>query len=220
MQVVERLVTLCGETHLAGLPCSLIRFAGCDLECRWCDTRYAVEPVQEPQELSVEELVRWARSRRARLVLLTGGEPLLQADLPELASTLAREHQVLVETSGAHDITALGAPVMRCVDVKSPSSGQSHRMVWDNLRDLREGDAVKFVIASREDYAYALEVIEKHALGRPVNILLSSAYPHLKPAELAAWIVRDLGSVHSLAEVRLNLQLHRVFWPDLEQEVD
>jgi 7-carboxy-7-deazaguanine synthase len=169
----------------------------------------------------VDELVRWVESQGARLVLLTGGEPLLQTELPQLARRLTSDHMVLVETSGAHDITPLEAPVMRCVDVKSPSSCQQDRVLWDNLHHLRDGDAVKFVVASRADYDYALEVIRAHDLGSPVNILLSSAYPYLKPAQLADWIVADLATERSLAEVRLNLQLHRVFWPDLEaREVD
>jgi 7-carboxy-7-deazaguanine synthase len=213
MKVFERVLTICGETHLAGMPCALIRFAGCELRCRWCDTVEAREPTAAVMESDLEELVDWAAHSQMRLVLLTGGEPLLQPELPELAARLARQgQQVLVETSGAHDIGALEPPVIRSVDVKCPSSGESGRNRWENLRLLRAGDVVKMVVADREDYAFAKRVIATHGLCSPVNILLSSAYPQLKPEQLATWIVED-----RLGEVRLNVQLHRLLWPALEQ---
>lgn len=210
MRVVERLVTLCGETHLAGTPCALIRFAGCDLACRWCDTTPS-QNADAGRDLSVEALLAWVKKTGMRLVMLTGGEPLLQQDLSRLASLLATTCTVLVETSGAHDIRALAPPVIRSVDVKCPGSGQSTRNLWDNLEHLRPGDAVKFVIADRDDYAYAMQVIRRHELGGPLNILLSSAYPHMEPGQLASWIVED-----HLVDVRINVQLHRVIWPHLE----
>ena len=205
-------MTLCGETHLAGVPCTLIRFAGCDLRCRHCDTLHAQEHGAATEELSAAALAAWVETQGLRLVLLTGGEPLLQPELPVLAADLAgRGQQVLVETSGAHDISVLAPPVVRSVDVKCPSSGEEARNRWQNLQLLRAGDCVKFVVADRDDYSYARSVIGRHQLGSPVNILLSSAYPLLEPEQLAAWIIEDR------LDVRLNLQLHRVVWPQLER---
>lgn len=217
MRVIERHLTLCGETHLAGTLCALIRFAGCDLDCRWCDTPHAREP-DGGETLTPEQLVTWSRELGARLVLLTGGEPLLQADLPRLTSMLAAGgHQVLVETSGACDIAPLAAPVVRCVDVKCPSSGAEGRMRWENLSELRPDDAVKFVIADRADYDYAADVIQRHGLGGRVNILLSSAHPQLSPRQLATWMTQDLKLGRRwMADVRLNVQLHHL-WPQLER---
>jgi len=210
MRVFERHLTLCGETHLAGLPCALVRFAGCDLRCRWCDTVRAQDPDSAAgEDLNVDQIVAWVDSVGASLVLLTGGEPLLQPELPQLAVRLALRYQVLVETSGAHDIRCLPSPVVRSVDIKGPSSGEQDRMCWDNLRHLRLGDVVKLVIADRADYEYAREVIQRHALGVEVNILLSSAYPHLRPQQLAAWIIEDLQQGRRfMAAARLNVQLH------------
>lgn len=209
MRVVQRALTICGETHLAGVPCALIRFAGCPLQCSWCDTSFARE--ETGQEFSVAELVEWVEGSKMDLVLLTGGEPLLQEDLPQLATTLADRHRVLVETSGALDISVLPTPIIRSVDVKCPDSGQSSCNLWQNLQHLRSGDAVKMVVASRRDYEYAKTVIRTHGLGFGVNILLSSAYPHMSPEQLATWIVQD-----RLSSVRLNVQLHRIVWPNLE----
>jgi 7-carboxy-7-deazaguanine synthase len=208
LKVIERLVTICGETHLAGIPCALIRFAGCDLDCDWCDTAYARDAALG-NEMSVDELVAWVASRGLTLALLTGGEPLLQPELPTLAAALARDGvAVLVETSGAHDIRPLASPVIRSVDLKCPGSGEVDRILWSNLDHLRPGDAVKLVLRDRRDYDFAKEVIRRHRLGAPVHVLLSSAHPHLTPQELACWILED-----RLSDVRLNPQLHRVLWP-------
>jgi len=215
MKVFQRTLTLCGETHFAGVPCALIRFAGCELRCRWCDTVDAREASAAVGETPVEELVDWAARSGMRLVLLTGGEPLLQPELPELAARLVGQGlQVLVETSGAYDIAALEPPVIRSMDVKCPGSGEAGRNRWENLGLLRAGDVVKMILADRDDYEFAKRVIADHRLCRPLNILLSSAYPHLKPEQLATWIVED-----RLGEVRLNVQLHRL-WPALEDGSD
>jgi len=208
MRVVERIVTLCGETQLAGIPCALVRFAGCELRCSWCDTRFALDP-DAGKDLGVEAIAAWARASGMRLVLLTGGEPLLQPELPELATLLcARGHRVLVETSGALDISALAPPVIRCVDIKCPGSGEVSRNRWENLGQLRDEDSVKLVLAGREDYEFAKQVIRSHGLCSPLNVLLSSVYPQLGPEQLAAWIIED-----RLVDVRLNVQLHRILWP-------
>lgn len=205
--VAERLITLCGETQHAGRPCALIRCAGCDLDCAWCDTLPARDP-SAGREQTLEELVAWSGSTGLRLVLLTGGEPLLQPRVPELARQLcAAGHEVLVETSGAHDISVLPAPVMRSVDVKCPGSGQVERNLWDNLDRLRPGDAVKMVLADRQDYEFARQVIARHELGTPVNILLSCAYPQLEADTVAHWMIQDR------LDARLNMQLHRILWP-------
>jgi 7-carboxy-7-deazaguanine synthase len=211
MRVVERLLTLCGETHLAGVPCVLVRFAGCDLRCSYCDTIYARDRDAAAEEVSAEDLAQWVLGQGLGLALLTGGEPLLQPELPRLAEALARRVTVLVETSGALDISPLRAPVVRSVDIKGPSSGEAERMCWENLDRLRPGDCVKFVVAGREDYEHARGVIRDRRLGAPVNILLSSAYPHLEPSQLAAWIIEDR------LDARLNVQLHKVLWPQLER---
>ncbi len=112
MNVLEQRVTLCGETRFMGVPCALIRFAGCQLNCLWCDTPGARDPMAGTLA-DVPDLVRWVDQTGLKLVLLTGGEPLLQPELPVLASELSREREVMIETSGALDIQTIAAPVMR-----------------------------------------------------------------------------------------------------------
>lgn len=209
MKVVERLLTICGETQWLGVPCALVRFAGCGLRCHYCDTTYAY---RGGEEVEPGELARWAVETGLDLVLLTGGEPLLQPELPELCAELtAAGRHVLVETSGACDISPLGPPVIRSVDVKCPGSGEAERNLWSNLSQLRAGDAVKLVLCDRADYDFARQVIQRYRLGPPVEVLLSAAHPRLAVEELASWMVRD-----RLSGVRLNVQAHRLLWPALE----
>src|SRR5215471_7047924 len=85
MKLYEIYTSISGETQYAGLPCTLVRFAACDLRCTYCDTEYAFTG---GQEVSVESIVADVESRGVPLVLLTGGEPLLQRELPALCEAL------------------------------------------------------------------------------------------------------------------------------------
>jgi len=194
-----------GESTFAGLPCVFVRFAGCNLDCTYCDTRYAREARMEMEVAEVAAQVeRWGCS----WVELTGGEPLLQeAAVVELCQRLlATGKQVLVETNGSLDIQRLPSGVVRIVDVKCPDSGMSGRMLWDNLARLTPLDEVKFVISSRRDYLWARGMIRSWGLER-YKVLLSAAYGRLEPGMLADWMLADGLSV------RLQLQLHRYIWP-------
>lgn len=209
-KVIERITTICGETHLAGVPCALLRFAGCPLRCRFCDTTYAYEG---GEAFSLPELLDWVEETKLDLVLLTGGEPLLQEELPGLAQALTRRgHQVLVETSGALDIHALPPPVIRSLDIKCPGSGEEERNLWSNLEDLRPGDVVKMILVDRADYEYAKDVVRRFHLGPPVQVMFSAAAPMLSDAQLAEWLLED-----KQGQIRINIQAHRLLWPALEK---
>jgi 7-carboxy-7-deazaguanine synthase len=207
MRIREIYESISGETAAAGRPCTLVRVTGCDLRCGYCDTKYAFFG---GREMTVAEIVAAVEKQGSRLVLLTGGEPLLQAELPALASELlARGYEVMCETSGAHDVSRLPEGVIRIVDCKTPGSGELARMDWANFRGgrLRKGrDAVKFVLTSRADYDWALTVIAEHALAAQAEILLSPTHGQLDPQDLVAWMLRDR------VPARLNLQLHKYVW--------
>lgn len=208
-QVIEKVVTMCGETHLAGMPCALIRFVGCPLRCSYCDTTYAYEG---GKSVSLDEIIDWVSGTGMQLVLLTGGEPLLQKELPLLTKHLVEDgYQVLVETSGALDISQLAKPVIRSLDVKCPSSGESRRNLWANLQLLRPGDVVKMIVADRHDYEYAKDIVRRYDLGPPVQVMFSPAFPKLTSSTLAQWLLKD-----RLSQVRINIQVHRLLWPTLE----
>lgn len=205
MKLYEIYTSVQGETQHAGRPCTLVRFAACDLRCAYCDTEYAFTGGQEvPREAIVADV----ESRGARLVLLTGGEPLLQPELPALArDLLARGFEVMVETGGHRDTSALPDEVCVVLDVKTPGSRESARNHWPNLARLKPRDAVKFVITSEEDYAWSLGVIREHRLEGRCEVLLSPAFGQLEPRDLVAWMLRDR------VAARLNLQIHKIIWP-------
>ncbi|MCB2189621.1 MAG: radical SAM protein [Deltaproteobacteria bacterium] len=204
VKVTEIFQSIQGESSLAGLPAAFVRLAGCPLACTWCDTAYAREG---GAEMSLEEVLRQVRALGWGLVLVTGGEPLAQAAGLELIELLAGAgHQVMVETSGALDITPVDPRAKLVLDVKCPSSGMAAHMRWENLAALRPGDEVKFVLADREDYLYARRVIRETLWPPQVELLLSTVHGRLAPADAVAWLLADR------LPVRFQLQLHKCIW--------
>jgi 7-carboxy-7-deazaguanine synthase len=207
MRVTEIYKSIQGESTFAGLPCTLVRFTGCNLRCVWCDAAYAF---QGGEEKSRAEILAEVRRLAVPLVLLTGGEPLLQRELPELAADLlAQGHTVLVETGGSLDISALPPGCVTILDLKCPGSGEVERNIWENLARLRPGDQVKLVLADQADYLWAREVLARGELPPFVEVLLSPAHGVLDPSDLARWMLADG------LRARLHLQIHKYVWgPD------
>ncbi|MBK8915179.1 MAG: radical SAM protein [Phycisphaerales bacterium] len=194
-----------GEGTRAGLPCAFIRLTGCHLRCRWCDTEYAF---YEGGWRTIDDLLTEVRGFGCPLVQVTGGEPLLQPAVYPLMTRLCDEvATVLLETSGALPTDRVDPRVVCILDVKCPGSGEESRNHWDNLRTLRPHDEVKFVIADRADYDYAVEVIRRHNLSeRCAAVLLNPVFGALEPVRLVEWMLAD-----GLA-ARLGLQLHKLIW--------
>ena len=205
LQVTELFLSIQGESTWAGLPCGFIRLAGCNLRCSWCDTVYSYEG---GVEMSLEDILADVRRWGVGLVEITGGEPLLQAGCVPLAEALQREADtVLIETNGSLPIAALPPEVIRILDIKCPGSGMQDRMYWPNLENLGPRDEVKFVLADRADYDWAVRVMDKHGLpDRCGAVLFSAATGLLEPAELAQWMVSDRPAA------RLQLPLHKHIW--------
>jgi 7-carboxy-7-deazaguanine synthase len=204
MRISEIYTSIQGETQYAGLPCTLVRTTGCDLRCGYCDSAFAFHG---GREMTLDEIEREVARLGAPLVLLTGGEPMLQRELPELASRLLRaRYRVMIETSGAHPLDTLPTEVVRVIDVKTPGSGEAHRNRPELLRELRPGDAVKFVLTDEADYRWAVELIRAHELAGQAEVLLSPVHGRLDPKILVEWMLRDR------VPARLNLQLHKYIW--------
>ncbi|HEY3358722.1 MAG TPA: radical SAM protein [Polyangia bacterium] len=206
MRISEIYSSIQGETQHAGRPCTLVRLTGCDLRCTYCDTAYAFTG---GAEMTVPEILARVADLGQHLVLVTGGEPLLHRDCAALCQALLDAgNEVMLETSGAHDISGLPPGVVRIVDLKTPGSGEDARNRWENLAHLRPGDAVKLVLRDRADYVWARDVVRAHDL-HGAEVLLAPVWGQLDPRDLCAWMVED-----RLA-ARLNLQLHKlVFGPD------
>jgi len=197
-----------GESTAAGLPAFFIRLTGCNLRCRYCDTPYAYEG---GEERSVEGLVALAMACPARLALVTGGEPLLQAETLVLLAQLADAgFTVFLETNGSLPIRDVDSRVRRIVDVKCPGSGMEQHNYWPNLELLAPRDEIKFVISHRSDFDWALNIIKEHDLTSRIPVLISPVFGVVMPRDAAAWILA------SGLPLRLNLQLHKFIWgPDV-----
>jgi 7-carboxy-7-deazaguanine synthase len=162
--------------------------------------------------MSVDEVMAEVEKYDCRLVELTGGEPLLQPDINELARRLADAgHTVLIETGGHRDISGLDPRVIRIMDLKCPASGESEKNLWANLDHLRPSDEVKFVIADRNDYEWAVRTIREHGLEDRVGLLISTAFGLLDPARVVEWMLADR------LRSRFQLQLHKYIWPPEER---
>lgn len=212
LQINETFLSIQGETSHIGRPCFFIRLAGCNLDCAWCDTRYAsTEPGIERR---ITDLVSEALASGTALCSVTGGEPLMQEGTSALVADLcAAGFTVLVETNGSLDISSIAPPAHRMLDMKPPSSGMDEQMDYENLRRLRAGDEVKFVITSRQDYEWAISLLSRCTLPEGVEVLFSCAAKGFDPSDLAEWICAD----H--LPVRMQMQLHRIIWPDQDRGV-
>jgi 7-carboxy-7-deazaguanine synthase len=202
--VCETFASLMGESTRAGLPAYFIRLTGCNLRCRYCDTAYAYAG---GEEMTAAALVKMARAQPHRLALVTGGEPLLQAETPALlAALLDAGFTVCLETNGSRPIGLVDARVHRILDVKCPGSGMADHNDWDNLALLTPRDEVKFVVSHRSDFTWALEVTARHDLTGRLPVLISPGFGQVSLAEAAAWILE------SRLPLRLNPQLHKYIW--------
>jgi len=236
----EIYLSLQGESTFAGLPCVFIRLTACNLRCSYCDTAYAfTEGSRMELETVLSEVNRLAvpyRSPAATshlpLVELTGGEPLLQkGTLPLMESLCDQKFTVLVETSGAHEISSIDPRVHRIMDLKCPSSGEVARNRWENLRHLKSTDEIKFVIGTREDYEWCKQMIQEHDLAAICPLLVSWVHPlapeqqdkSLKPVPAGQTPIsrQDLAEaiIADAVPVRFQAQLHKIIWPPEQRGV-
>jgi 7-carboxy-7-deazaguanine synthase len=204
LKVCETFVSLMGESSFAGQPGFFIRLSGCNLRCRYCDTSYAYEAGTERNPAS---LVAEAEATGLGLVLVTGGEPLLQADTPRLLiSLLDKGLTVLLETNGSRPLDRVDGRVHRIMDLKCPASGMADHNYLKNLEYLAPTDELKCVVAHRQDFDWALEAIRPFRSWERHPVLFSPVFGVLSPRDLAAWIVA------TRLPLRLNLQLHKYIW--------
>ena len=236
--VHEIYLSIQGESTFAGLPCAFVRLTGCDLRCSYCDTAYAFTG---GKSMSIDEVINELEKQcdftgepgdKLPLVELTGGEPLLQKNVHPLMRRLCDMGlTVLVETSGAHDIGASDPRVRHIMDWKCPSSGESKKMLTDNIARLKPSDEVKFVIGTGEDYAWAKAQLTEYKLSEICPVLFSWVAPleaHQRdeslntfPADHSPISRRELVErvTRDKLRVRFQLQMHKFIWPPDEKGV-
>ncbi len=211
LQVCEIFYSIQGESSRAGYPCIFIRLSGCNLNCSYCDTTYALHP---GRDYLVDQIIKSIDRYPCRLVAVTGGEPLLQEQTPQLVSELFQAgYSVLLETNGSIELDGLDKSCIKIVDIKCPASGEEQSFNPAVLDGLSGQDELKFVISDRCDYEYARGFLQRLGSITIAAIHFSPVMSRLPVSELAAWILAD-----GLC-VRCAPQLHRFIWPDIARGV-
>lgn len=207
LSVNEIFYSIQGESLNAGRPCVFVRLSGCNLRCGYCDTTYAYE---EGAPFSIREIVQKVEGFKCPLVEVTGGEPLLQAETPDLIIRLLNAgYEVMLETNGSLDVSSVDIRCMKILDVKCPSSGESSKNRCENFSLLTPSDQVKFVIGDRTDYEFASKTVGALSdVLQPGHILFSPVSGILPLETLSEWILQDR------LPVRLHVQLHKLIWPE------
>ena len=207
LRVTEIFRSIQGESTRAGFPCAFVRLTGCSLRCVWCDTAYAFTG---GEDVPVSEAVARVLALGTDLVEVTGGEPLEQDGVyPLMEELLDRGKTVLLETGGHVALGRVDPRVVKIVDVKAPGSGMMTANLPENLENLSARDEIKFVLADKKDFDWALDFVAARDLDRRHVVTFSPVWESLPAADLAGWI-RDSGR-----PIRLGLQLHKLLWGDV-----
>lgn len=217
-RLIEKFVSINGEAAHAGELAVFLRFTGCNLQCSYCDTAWANQPDAPYTVYTEQEICDYVRDSGVKNVTITGGEPLLQAQLPVLLEALhALGVRVEIETNGSLPIAALAQMPWRPVltlDYKLPSSGMENAMLTENYAHLCSHDTVKFVAGSQADLEKAREIIETHHLTEICHVYLSTVFGKLECRDIVAFMEK-----HRMNSVRLQLQMHKFIWDPAERGV-
>lgn len=209
--VAEKFVSINGEGRRAGQTAVFVRFKGCNLDCSYCDTKWANRADCPCESLTEKDILDYVLASGIKNVTLTGGEPLLQENVRELIVLLGENSlSVEIETNGSVDISAYQNDQFRPIftlDYKLPSSGMESRMLTENYKYLHQSDTVKFVSGSRADLERALEIIREYGLAEKCAVYISPVFGMIDPAEIVEFMLQN-----KLNGVNLQLQLHKFIW--------
>ena len=204
MRITEIFFSIQGESTRAGEPCIFVRLTGCSLRCVYCDTKYSYAG---GREMTPTEVLSAVAAYPAKLVEITGGEPLEQEEVyPLMTSLIDGGYSVMLETGGHVSVARVPSAVIKIIDIKCPGSDESHKMHWPNIDLAAPHDEFKFVISSRTDYEWAKGIYSDKLQQRQNPVLFSPSHDDLPPAELAKWILEDG------LPIRLQLQIHKYIW--------
>ncbi len=216
--VVEKFVSINGEGSRAGELAVFVRFRKCNLNCSYCDTKWANSEDTEAEMMSAEEIAEYVRNTGVKNVTLTGGEPLMQSGIYDLIKILIRQgNSVEIETNGSISVAELSQKECRplfTLDYKLPDSCMEHAMLTENYKYLDKNDVVKFVAGSKSDLEKALQIIKKFNLTEKCHVYISPVFSRINPVEIV-----DFMAENRLNDVKLQLQLHKFIWKPDERGV-
>jgi 7-carboxy-7-deazaguanine synthase len=206
LRITEIFYSLQGESNSVGIPTVFIRLTGCPLRCSYCDTAYAFTG---GEKMTISAIIAEVGNYQTRHVTVTGGEPLAQTGCNELMTELVNQgYFVSLETSGALDLSGVDPRVIKVMDLKTPSSGESGKNKYENIRYLDGKDQVKFVIGNEQDYVWSKQMMVDYQLPEQCQVLFSPVSGQQDPAALAEKILQDR------LPVRFQIQLHKLLWQD------
>jgi 7-carboxy-7-deazaguanine synthase len=203
MKINELFYSIQGEGGWAGIPSVFLRTTGCNLRCSFCDTIYAYE---QGTQMTVQEIMEKIQTYSCKYICITGGEPLLQKDLPKFITILLqKKYNICLETNGSINIKKLTGKnaLVISLDIKCLSSGMHDQMHLKNISYLSKKDQLKFIIKNKKDFDYAKKIIQQT---KPTCTIFFQPVWGTNPKRLAAWILNDN------LNVRLGLQLHKIIW--------
>lgn len=204
LKINEIFYSIQGESSYAGLPCIFIRLTYCNLRCSYCDTDYAF---YNGTDMKISEIISDINKYPTELIMITGGEPLLQENCIHLMQELLnKNYSVMLETSGSLKLKDVPKSVIKIVDFKCPTSNMMNKNDWTIITDIQKEDEIKFVIANKEDYDWSKKMIKKYNLNKVCPILFSPVYNKIDMSTLADWILKDG------LNVKLQMQLHKHIW--------
>ena len=208
LRITEVFYSLQGESTTVGIPTVFIRLTGCPLRCSYCDTAYAFTGGERQ---SLPDIVEQVDQFKAKYVTVTGGEPLAQAACHELMVMLVdKGYEVSLETSGAIDVSLVDPRVVTVMDLKTPSSDEIDKNLYQNIEFLTKKDQIKFVIADQIDFEWSKSIMKKYDLSSVCQVLFSPVMGKMNPTRLAEKIIQDN------LPVRFQIQLHKYLWDDAQ----
>lgn len=206
LKIHEIFYSLQGESTLTGLPTVFVRLTGCPLRCSWCDTEYAFVG---GGWMHFDDIMAEVAQHKTPYICVTGGEPLAQKRVHHLLNRLVDEdYTVSLETAGALSVADVHPKVIKIIDLKAPGSGEESKNDYSNLELLTYQDQVKFVIADKSDYLWAVDVLKKYDINKRCQVLFSPVADVMSPKQLAQWVLDDQ------LPVRMQIQLHKLLWGD------
>ncbi|NCB93377.1 MAG: putative 7-carboxy-7-deazaguanine synthase QueE [Clostridia bacterium] len=216
--VAERFVSINGEGTKAGQLAVFIRFRGCNLNCRYCDTKWANQTDTQYTSMSAEEIISYIEETGVTNVTLTGGEPLMQEHMRELLEKIGKKKwYVEIETNGSVPLEKYAEMSNRpsfTMDYKMACSGMEEYMCMENFSVLDARDTVKFVVGSMADLERAREVIAEYRLVGRCHVYISPVFGEIEPADIVEYM-----KAHCMNGVNLQIQMHKVIWDPQERGV-
>ena len=212
-KVVEKFVSINGEGRRMGELAVFIRLAMCNLNCSYCDTKWANEENVEYKLMSKEDILAYILETKVKNVTLTGGEPLIQDEIEELLVLLNGQEEINleIETNGSVDISKFKElnlnKVSFTVDYKLPISEMTNLMEAKSFETVDHRDTVKFVISNKSELETVKEVIDRYNLANNTQVFLSPVYGQMNSEDIIEFMKN-----YSLNSVKLQIQLHKIIW--------